>query len=161
MMRLPIAVLAGLLLAACFDPVHDDRVEALGPEVAGVKRGPLHRPGQPCTVCHGGEGPGSPTFAVAGTAFERQKSLAPLVGGVVRLVDTHSRQLGIFTNEAGNFYVQEDDFTLSFPLFASVELGDEAHQMQTPIFRAASCAECHADPPGRSSVGHVYVFADP
>lgn len=160
-MRHILALLAPLIVAACFDPVHSDRVDALGPEAPGVRRGPLHRPGQPCTVCHGGDGPGSPTFAIAGTAYESRDSLGPLVGGVVWLVDEQGRSYGMSTNEAGNFWAGENDFTLSFPLFASVELEGEVVDMVTPIFRARSCAECHVDPPGPGSLGHVFLRAGP
>ena len=66
-------VVAGLLtwaLVGCFvDPVHDEQVAALGPEPAGESPGPLHRPGQPCLVCHGGLGPAHQSFSVAGTVF--------------------------------------------------------------------------------------------
>jgi hypothetical protein len=159
--RLHVLALVASLATGCFDPVHADRVDALGPEAPGVSPGPFHRPGQACTVCHGGRGPGSPTFDLAGTAFETQSEVVPLIGGTVRLVDEQGRSLAIGTNEAGNFWVGESELLLSFPIWASVELGNERVEMQTPIFRARSCAECHADPVGQSLVGHVYLRATP
>ena len=112
-------------------------------------------------MCHGGDGPGSPTFAIAGTTFESQDSLTPLNGATVWLVDNQGRSYGLGTNEAGNFWEVESDFPLGFPLFASLEFEGELVEMKTPIFRATSCAECHRDPPGRSSVGHVFLRAAP
>jgi hypothetical protein len=159
--RLGLTTLAAALLIGCFDPVHDDRVDALGPEAAGVPQGPLHRPGQPCTVCHGGKGPGSPTFDLAGTAFERKDQLTPLAGGTILLVDSQGLSLALGTNEAGNFWVSESELGLSFPFWAAVEQGGERIEMKTPIFRARSCADCHADPAGPSSAGHVYLRATP
>src|SRR5450432_160855 len=54
------AMLAGTVLVCalvgCGDPVHDTAVSALGPEAPGVPKGPLHRPGQPCVLCHGPQG---------------------------------------------------------------------------------------------------------
>jgi hypothetical protein len=161
LIRVASVVLAAALLPGCFDPVHDERVDALGPEAPGVERGPWHRPGQPCTVCHGGKGPGSPTFDLAGTAFERPGDRVPLVGGTIRLVDGAGRSLAVDTNEAGNFWVSESELTLSFPLWVSVEYGATVIEMRTPIFRARSCADCHADPPGPSSAGHVYLRDEP
>ncbi|HEY6562347.1 MAG TPA: hypothetical protein VI072_34000 [Polyangiaceae bacterium] len=156
-----LALVAAALSAGCFDPVHDERVEALGPEAPGVDQGPLHRPGQPCTVCHGGKGPGSPTFDLAGTVFERADALDPLVGATVRIVDGQGRSLVVGTNEAGNFWVAESELRLGFPLWVTLEFGEELVEMRTPIFRARSCAECHADPASSSSAGHVYLRAQP
>ena len=47
---------AASALAACVDESHELQVQALGAEVPGVPMGPLHRPGQPCLVCHGDQG---------------------------------------------------------------------------------------------------------
>ena len=59
-----------LSAAACSsDPVRDQRIERLGPEVSGVPEGPLHRPNQPCLLCHAGAGPGDAVFSLAGTVF--------------------------------------------------------------------------------------------
>jgi hypothetical protein len=148
-------------LLGCFDPVHSDRVEALGPEVPGVPTGPFHRPGQPCTVCHGGKGPGSPTFDLAGTVFELKDQTAPAFGATVRLVDSQGSSYAAGTNEAGNFWIPESELALGFPIWVSVEFSGTSIEMKTPIFRARSCAECHGDPPGPSAVGHVYATEAP
>jgi hypothetical protein len=57
----------GLAAVGCDDPVHDDAVTALGGEDPNVPIGALHRPGQPCLVCHGGSGPAALAFSVGGT----------------------------------------------------------------------------------------------
>ena len=57
-----------VLLLSC-DPVHDDAVSALGGETPGIPRGPLHRPGQPCLVCHDGASGDPAAFSMAGTVF--------------------------------------------------------------------------------------------
>ena len=161
MIRRAIAAASVCMLVGCFDPVHDDRVDELGPEVRGVEKGPLHRPGQPCTVCHGGEGPGSPTFDVAGTVFVDRENRTPLRGATVWLVDESGQRVGIRTNKAGNFWLGEGELSVDFPFWTSVEYGAEGVEMETRIFRARSCAECHADPPGEDSVGHIYLRAQP
>ena len=51
------------------DPVDDMAVAALGDEVPNIPPGPYHRAGQPCSVCHGGQGPASTVFSMAGTVF--------------------------------------------------------------------------------------------
>ena len=79
--------LCTMLFAACFDPVHDDAVEALGPEKRGVRPGPNHRPGQPCLTCHGDQGPAEPEFALAGTIYLARGVLEPVSGVSVHLTD--------------------------------------------------------------------------
>src|SRR5256885_5077120 len=70
------------MVVACNDPVHDARVDALGPEIDGVPRGPLHRRGQPCLTCHGGSGPANTELSVAGTVFATPEVGAPPLAGV-------------------------------------------------------------------------------
>ena len=50
-------------------PVHDQEVQALGPENPEIPPAQYHRAGQPCTVCHGPEGPAQTQFSIAGTIF--------------------------------------------------------------------------------------------
>ena len=136
--------------------MHDDAVDALGPEQRGVPKGPLHRPGQPCLVCHGGDGPGSPTFSVAGTVFETPRELVALPGTLVHLADTDGKRVSTWTNDAGNFYLAFTDFSPRYPLWVSLERDSVVVEMKTPSYREGSCAGCHADPSGAESVGHVY-----
>ena len=150
---------AGLAALGCYDPVHEDAVDALGPEEPGVKKGPLHRPGQPCTVCHGGDGPGSPTFSIAGTVFQGPDTDDPLVGGAVRVWDSAGQTIALGTNCAGNFYALEGDFEPTYPIWASVFYDGERVDMESPIFRASACASCHQPEPGPESPGRVF-FAD-
>ena len=145
-------------LIACESPVHDAQVDALGPEAPGVSPGPTHRPGQPCTVCHGGKGPGSPQFDMAGTVFARADDREGVAGATVWLTEKSGKGVGLFTNEVGNFYTVEGELGLEFPLWTSVEYDGATVEMRTPIFRARACAECHSDPIGQSSVGHVYFY---
>ena len=172
-----IAIPSGL--SSCGDPVHEAEVNALGPEAPGVPHGPTHRPGQPCLTCHGGLGPGNPTFVVAGTIYLNEyvpgtSSYAPLVGGDVHLVDANGLTYDAITNSVGNFYVTQDEWSPTFPLgnvhpdgsptgidisVAPAGQPTNATPMTTSIDRGgvyASCAYCHFDPPGPTSVGHVY-----
>lgn len=161
-MKLPARTLAGVVLAlalggvACEDPVHDERVDALGPEPGPYPQGPLHRAGQPCTVCHGGKGPGSPTFDLAGTVFVSKNDRRGLVGAKVILYDQFGNTDAYFTNEVGTFIADEGFLSLDFPLWVALELNGERVRMKTPIFRETACGTCHADPASQDSVGHVY-----
>jgi hypothetical protein len=152
-------VLVLALLAGCRDAVHDDAVDALGPE-PGVEQGPLHRPGQPCTVCHGGDGPGSPTFDLAGTVFAFADSPEPLPGATVHLIDGAGRRSAAGTNAAGNFYWLEGKLPLEFPLWPSVEHCGRVVEMKTPIFRATACADCHRTA-SASGVAQVFFAQTP
>jgi hypothetical protein len=121
-------------LGACANPVHDDAVSALGPEASGVSPGPTHRPGQPCLTCHGGQGPASVQFSIAGTAYENQRlppvdgeataASAPLVGATVQLTDSSdlndamtSASTGTATtNSVGNFFILASQWAPVFPI---------------------------------------------
>ncbi len=168
--RTPLAWLVALLLVPACDPVHDDAIAALGPEQAGVRQGPLHRPGQPCLQCHDGELGDPQRFTVAGTVFLTPDGLAPADGVDVRVIDAHDAVCSISTNAAGNFYFTPETCDPTFPL--KVELRPqpnlppaavmqtlvEGNGTTTPINGA--CASCHFDPAGPNSPGHVYLKTD-
>ena len=133
--------------ASCFDPVHAADVDALGPERRGVRPGPNHRPGQNCLTCHGGEGPASPDFSIAGTVYSAVGVAEPIADVTVLLVDANGSTWSDTSNEVGNFYVTTTSWSPTFPV--SVQLRDRrADQngvmpMVTPVGRNGGCAFCH------------------
>jgi hypothetical protein len=147
-------------LLGCGDPVHDTAVSALGPEAPGVPKGPLHRPGQPCVLCHSDQG-GAPPFLLAGTVYISADSLKPIDGVQVKVVDSLEHSFVATTNCAGNFFVRPQDFTSDAPLWISMQRDAVFRVMNTAIYREGSCAACHGDPQGPSLVGHVYLIDDP
>jgi len=163
---LAIVVVGATCAFACFvNPIHDQEVAALGPETGGSP-GPLHRPGQPCLVCHGGMGPASQVFSVAGTIYSVRPSAEPgvppsgLQGAAVELVDSHDAGIGLGTNAAGNFYVSPGEYEPYWPLHASVSQGTSSATMIGHIGRNGSCAYCHVEPASASSPGAVYLYYD-
>lgn len=157
-----LVLLAVLGVAGCNDPVRDDAIDALGGEAPGVPEGPLHRPGQPCVLCHGGSGPGDSDFIFAGTVYQTDGPPVPLEGVLVRLIDARGVKYETGTNCAGNFFVQAADYEPEFPVWAKVIYGVAGgvpvqQVMSSPIYRERSCATCHGDPKGRESTGHIYV----
>lgn len=130
--------LSSAFLASCIDPVHNERVADLGDEAPGVRRGPTHRPGQPCMTCHGGLGPG-PDFEIAGTVFETETAATPAKGAVVTLKDATGATQTISTNTAGNFYISQGSYTPTYPLHVQVD----GKPMKTTIGRRGGCADCH------------------
>ncbi|HVU01689.1 MAG TPA: hypothetical protein VHE30_08055 [Polyangiaceae bacterium] len=154
------AWVAALLLVGCGDPVHDDAVSALGPEVNGVGPGPMHRPGQPCLVCHGGQGPGHPDFALGGTVFDGVSSSTPVPNARVRVVGADSRVLELVTNCAGNFWIDASDFGLAFPAGAAVTTDHSARVMLTAMHRSGSCGDCHRGEASSASPGRLWVAPD-
>jgi cytochrome c553 len=153
-------------LTGCPSPAEDTLIESLGPEVNGVEEGEHHRYGQPCLACHGGYGPGEPTFSVAGTVFATPNDEIPVLGAKVVLTDANGSEKTLTTNCAGNFYAEEGDWDPVFPLRATVEcpLPDGTVRravMGTRINRDGSCAGCHAnEAPGQNGPGRVYCVAE-
>ena len=145
-------------LAACVDESHELQVQSLGGEAPGVSPGPLHRPGQPCLVCHGEAGPSSNTFVMAGTVYAVQGQSAPAAGAQVVIVDSAASVFTINTNEAGNFYIPTGVWSPVMPTWVpQITLGKTTAIMQTHISRAGSCADCHTLNPSPTSPGPVYM----
>jgi hypothetical protein len=168
MMHKTFALVVPVLLAfaACADPVHDAEVAALGPENPSVPEGPLHRPGQPCLLCHS-------DFSVAGTVYN-DDLVTPLSGATVTLVDSTGSTTQATTNSAGNFFILASDWTPVFPIgsyeddagmpvFGVTVVGTDPNspsQMLTHIGRDGSCASCHFGAgPSTTTPGPVYVTA--
>ena len=161
---LSLALALGVAGASCAtDPVHQAEVDALGGEVQGVPQGEYHRAGQPCTVCHGPDGPATTQFTMAGTIFHGPvKSTAPFTAiGVdnaqVSLVDSLNSTYTTFTDCVGNFYVTAAQWNPAFPVLVEVSSNGVTQTMQSHIGRETSCASCHADPPYYDSPGHIYL----
>jgi hypothetical protein len=163
-----LTVLTAGAIAGCFvDPVHDQELAQLGPEPAGESPGPLHRPGQPCLVCHGGAGPASQKFSVAGTVFAIQGETMPMPSATVSLTDSHDAGIAVQTNAAGNFYMTPSVYEPYWPLHAAVTYkppGASTPNLATMIShigRNGSCAGCHTVPANNDSPGSVYMYFDP
>ena len=147
-------------LAGCGDPVQDNAIEALGPEAPGVPKGPLHRPGQPCVLCHSEAGNAQP-FSFAGTVYVDANSMIPIDDVRVSLIDLFGREFTTTTNCAGSFIVLPQEYQLDGPTWVSLRREEVLREMQTPIYRDGSCTGCHYDPAGPASAGHVYLIDDP
>jgi hypothetical protein len=159
-MRVAILVLLVASLGAC-DPVNDDAVAALGSDPTGQRNGPFHRAGQPCLLCHGGGGLGSPRqFSVAGTVFQRASDTQGLGGAVVSLRSAGGDSISLTTNEVGNFYIDVGSWTPVYPMGVTVTSQGTTAVMQTLVGRDGSCAGCHHDPAGPDSAGHVFFIND-
>ena len=154
-----------LVALACSDPTHDAEVAALGPEDPNVPPGELHRPGQPCLLCHS-------DFTVAGTVYYEDLT-TPFQGAQVTLIDAVNSQFQATTNAAGNFIIRQSDWVPVFPIGTytndagtavfGVTVVDPNNtnnpaQMITQIGRDGSCGSCHVGPsPSSSSPGHIYL----
>lgn len=147
-------------LSCAADPVREREMAALGGETPGVPHGPLHRPGQPCGLCHGADGPDTPEFSLAGTLYRTASSRTALPGATIHFIDATGEQHTTKSNCAGNFYVQKSEWTPSFPVWVKMELMDRTVEMTSAIFRETSCSACHFDPASPSSVGHMYFAED-
>jgi hypothetical protein len=149
------------LALGCDDPVRARAIAALGPEAPGVRPGPLHRPGQPCLLCHDPSGDRDPAFSVAGTVYRESDERQPLNVVTVHLVDADGRAFSAPTNCAGNFFVSPDEYTPRYPLWTTLQAEDQTIDMESPIYRDGSCASCHTDPKSPTSAGHVFLLDQP
>jgi hypothetical protein len=147
------------LLSGCVDPVVDRALEKLGPEKGNVPPGPLHRPGQPCLLCHSEDGDADP-FTVAGTVYLDPLTSTPVDNVAVTTIDAKGRSFTVTTNCAGNFFVRPQEFTPTFPIWLEMQGGTTYRSMESASYREGSCAGCHVDPAGPSSPGHVYLLDD-
>ncbi len=150
-------LILGSALASCFNPVHDDAVTALGPEDPAIPIGLRHRAGQPCLTCHGGDGPGSPEFAMGGTIYATRKDADPLEGAVVTLTDVTGQIRTVTTNDVGNFRIRVEQWKPIFPLKVKVTLGKDETVMETLINGNTACNTCHRGDGDASHMPHVYL----
>jgi len=141
------------------DPEHEAAVKALGPEDAKVPKGPLHRAGQPCTLCHD-VGADAPPFTIAGTVFRDNTSATPLTDADILLVDSAARQFTARSNCVGNFYVRATEFEPVWPFWVTVRQGANDNAMASPVHRERSCAACHFNPAGPRTAGQAYLTSD-
>ena len=158
-MKRLLAGCAFLASIGCNDPVRNTAIDELGGEAPGVPAGPLHRPGQPCLVCHGGEGPADGDFALAGTLYQRQSKSDPLHDARVDFIDSVGDEYSVVSNCAGNFWVGAENYRPVWPVWVKVEYQGDSVEMTSAVFRDGSCGSCHGDPASPSQVGYVY-FAD-
>ena len=162
-------VVAALLVAPAgcsSDPGHAHLVDSLGGEAPGVPKGPLHRPGQPCGVCHGTLGPANSEFVFAGTIYQDPMSGKPLPDARIQLVDSKGTSFDAGANCAGNFFVRNTDYRPAFPVWVNVFYGLAGGMpypatMTSGIYREASCASCHTDNAGTESAGPVFLASSP
>jgi cytochrome c553 len=164
------AALGAVMGAACIvpDPIHEKKLDRLGEETAN---GPsaFHRAGQACGTCHRPDGEAKQDFTVAGTVFAGPDALVGVEGVEVQLVDSAgtSPVQRVTTNCVGNFFVPRASWDAAFPVLVRLRKGDVVRTMNTPIGRAASCADCHEasspprDPHGRVSAVYLFGTEDP
>jgi hypothetical protein len=151
-----------LLASGCADPVLAAEIDALGGETNGVRHGPMHRPGQPCLLCHSSEGGRSPSFSVAGTLYQKPNGDIPVQGATIHLTDATGATYDLTSNCVGTFYVEEQKWAPTFPLVVDISYpqGGLTNKMKSKIGREGSCAKCHAIPAGVDSPGRVYLEKD-
>jgi hypothetical protein len=149
--------------------VQDAEIAALGPEDPEVPPSEVHRPGQPCLLCHGPYKGASPEMSVAGTIYgyawdSNDPKPIPVQGVTIELFDTFKTSPPVVptTNCAGNFYVTKDKWDPAFPLAAAIrypvpnEPMGQRISMGTRISRDGSCGGCHVGQPNQGSPGWVY-----
>lgn len=158
--RVPLVCGAALALSACGDPARDEAIAALGPETAFVSPGPMHRPGQPCLLCHQ-DGSQAIAFTLAGTVYLDTSSNQAAPNVNVYILDSANNVYTTTTNCAGNFYVLPTEYAPAFPFWVTLKGGNVRRDMDSPVYRDGSCAGCHVGAPGPTTPGHVNLLDDP
>jgi hypothetical protein len=172
---------AALLLVACGDPVPEEKIADLGPEAPGVPVSALHRPGQPCVLCHAGKWPGDaePTLALGGTVYvynpnfrcDNDETVAaasvPAANVEVHVQDAAGRRITMLTNAAGNFMLKSSEGEPTYPFWTKIRYKDPSGvmppvdvAMNTHVFRDGSCATCHQNTLGAESAGPIHLVKD-
>ena len=158
------AALAALGAVACVDASHDAQVAALGGEPNGSPS-PTHRPGQPCNVCHGGQGPAKLQFSVAGTVTLYASDYStPAQNAVVQIQDATGSYWHVTTNPAGNFFILQSDWAPVFPIECTSLKDSQGNGKQSMISldnRDGSCNGCHTQQLGPNSAGPIFVHVSP
>lgn len=138
-----LALVASAGLTCRYDPVPQDIIDSLGPESGAPSA--THRPGQPCVACHSTYEGAKPAMAIGGTVYYQNSQGQILLAKdvLVRVTDSKNTERKACTNEAGNFWIEEEDWAeLSFPL----EVRAGARRMQSIVGRERSCGACHRLP---------------
>lgn len=155
---------------SCGDPVTDGRIADLGPEQDAFPPSDIHRPGQPCVLCHSDYEKAEPRLSIGGTLFLEPvagEPLQPVSGYTIRLNDSASQIVNLITNRCGNFFITEEEFAPTYPMRAELfgpSLTDldnlvQITVMSTRIGRDGSCASCHNHPASVFSPGVVFLPA--
>ncbi len=159
------AAFSSLSTSGCYDANHDMQVAALGGEAPGVSPGPTHRPGQPCNVCHGGAGPASLQFSMAGTVYTYiYDTSQPASGAQVTIQDATGALWHTTTNSVGNFFILSSSWSPVYPITVPSILDSNGNPTKLPPSmttldnREGSCATCHGVTTGPTSVGPVYIY---
>ena len=155
-----LGLVAAALLGGCGDPVLDAQIAELGSEDPAVPEGPLHRPGQPCLLCHTSPGR-APRFTAAGTVYLRASAQEPAGGIEVRLIDAARRRFVAYTNCAGNFFVSSREYEPELPMWVSLAGQGLRIDMESPMNKNGDCAICHQRDKNPSSAGPVYLTDSP
>jgi hypothetical protein len=144
--------------ASCLNPVASTAIDDLGPEAPGVRTGPRHRPGQPCTVCHGPDGPNNPKFSLAGTVFQTRGGTVGIPGVTVSVTDKNGSNVQTYSNDVGNFYLTTSQYQPTYPLTVELNPGGNSKPMLTLIGRETACAICHRGGGNLGQMPGVYLF---
>lgn len=126
---------------------------------AGEQGSPLMQPGSDCMGCHRLQIK-APPLLIAGTVYESntaQEGCAGVQGALIRIEDMAGKIIELWSNQAGNFFLYEDeDNAIAFPYKVSVLFEGRALKMQEEAF-SGNCSECHSGPSASRASARVTI----
>ncbi|MCY1054527.1 hypothetical protein [Nannocystis sp. SCPEA4] len=122
---------------------------------------PQMNPGEACITCHTTQDD-APTFLIAGTVYPTAHEpndcfrSPPATDAEVVITDAMNQMFVLPVNQAGNFFLEDEDATLVLPFTAKVVLGDEERAMGTPQ-SVGDCNSCHTQAGANGAPGRILV----
>ncbi len=124
----------------------------------GDQESPLMHPGGACVNCHtiAHEGP---LFRIAGTVYPSPREPDDCNGApgiTVVVTDGQNRTVTLTTNDAGNFFYEDDPANFVPPFTAKVVAGGNERAMKQAV-DTGDCNSCHTQDGANGAPGRIYA----
>jgi hypothetical protein len=115
-------------------------------------------PGRDCDGCHAEDGEG-PRLHIGGTVYAQisePDDCLGMEGVTIEIADASGQTFSLVTNRAGNFYLEAEEATVTFPISARAIHGDRSIGM-VAMQTTGRCATCHTPMGANMAPGRIIV----